>query len=313
MTSASRLKYWLQLPQGGWSASRENLRVYALLAEELGFHGVWLGDHVVIPEEYTSQYPYGDRHPVQPDRPFLEAYTTLSYIAGMTKRIRMNVTVCIVPYRHPLIHAKVAATLDYLSGGRLEIGIGTGWLREEFAALGADYENRQEVTDEYVEAMTALWSGEPVDFSGKYVSFAAVRCLPTPEQSPYPPLWVGGSSRDAFLRMERFHAGWLGPDLPVTRFLAKLKTMAEAFEAASAPFPGASAKVWVVPPDGVGDDALSISCLPAVNLELFDTLADAGTTDIRVDLSRLPTAERIHHTTAFVREMRRSGRFGDGA
>jgi alkanesulfonate monooxygenase SsuD/methylene tetrahydromethanopterin reductase-like flavin-dependent oxidoreductase (luciferase family) len=141
------MRLWMQLPQGGWVASRENVRVYAMLAEELGFHGLWVGDHIVIPPGYESRYPYAATHPVPADRPFLEAYTTLAYVAGVTQRVRIAVTAAVTPYRHPLLHAKVAATLDHLSGGRLEIALGVGWLREEFDALGADFAHRGAVTD----------------------------------------------------------------------------------------------------------------------------------------------------------------------
>jgi probable F420-dependent oxidoreductase len=301
------MRYWLQLPQGGWVASRQNVRLYALLAEELGLHGVWVGDHIVIPIGYESQYPYGDVHPVPPDRPFLEAYTTLAYVAGMTSRIRLAVTVAIAPYRHPLLHAKTVATLDHLSDGRLEVAIGSGWLKEEFDALGADFAARGRTTDEYLDAMIQLWSGEPVTYQGETVSFAAVQCLPRPAQTPHPPLWIGGSGVRAFARMERLGAGWLGPDLPVDEFMRKLDDIKARCAAAHRPAPPVSAKLWIEASADRADDALSISSESPTNFALLDRLSEAGTTDIRLDLSRLPSAERPGHIHALVRALRKAG------
>jgi probable F420-dependent oxidoreductase len=306
------MDYWLQLPQGGWSATRENVRLFALMAEELGFNGLWLGDHIVIPVDYQSQYPYGVQHPVGPDRPFLEAYTVLSYLAGMTDRVRLAVTVAIGPYRHPLLHAKVAATLDHLSCGRLEIGVGTGWLREEFDALGVDFEHRQQVTDEYLDAMQLLWTGQPVRFEGTRISFDTVQCLPAPTQQPHPPLWIGGSSRRAFDRMRRFDAGWLGPDMPVTDFVALLSGFRDSCAVLGRPAPRVSAKVWIEPPAARVPDSLSVSPTAPTNFELLALLEDSGTTDIRIDLSRLATADRAAATLALARALRKEKLLGHG-
>ncbi|MEO8898151.1 MAG: TIGR03619 family F420-dependent LLM class oxidoreductase [Candidatus Dormibacter sp.] len=306
------MRYWLQLPQAGWVATRENVRVYATLAEELGLHGVWLGDHIVIPFDYTSQYPYGSLHPVPPDRPFLEAYTTLAFVAGLTNKVRLAVTVAIAPYRHPLLHAKVVATLDVLSGGRLEVAVGSGWLREEFEALGADFPRRQKVTDEYLEAMRMLWAGEPVTFDGETVAFARVQCLPRPAQKPHPPLWIGGSGNRAFERMERFNAGWLGPDLALSEFLEKLAAFRGRCASLGRELPGVSAKVWVEPAEQRAGDSLSISHSGGANLSVLAKLAEDGVSDIRVDLSRLPSGERPQHILGVSRTLRKEGLLDGG-
>ncbi|WP_051581388.1 LLM class F420-dependent oxidoreductase [Pseudonocardia acaciae] len=301
------MRFWNQLPQGGWVASRENVRVYAMLTEELGLHGLWVGDHIVIPPGYESQYPYAATHPVPADRPFLEAYTTLAYVAGATQRVRIAVTAAVTPYRHPLLHAKVAATLDHLSGGRLEIALGVGWLREEFDALGAQFKHRGAVTDETIESMLALWTGEPVSYAGKHVSFDTVQCLPQPVQRPGPPLWIGGSGPRAIRRMKRFGAGWLGPDMPVSTFLEQV----EQARADGDELP-VSAKVWLlddVDPDG---DELAISVVGgSPDLAVLKRLAAAGITDIRLDLSRLPSHERPKHIHAFARASRKEGLLSD--
>lgn len=301
------MRYWLQIPQGGWVAKRENVRLYALLAEELGLHGLWLGDHIVIPVNYSSQYPYAAKHPVPADRPFLEAYTTLSYLAGLTERVRLAVTVAIAPYRHPLLHAKTVATLDHLSNGRLEVGIGTGWLEEEFNALGADFRHRGKVTDEYVDVMRQLWTGEPVSYEGQTVKFDSVQCLPRPTQRPYPPLWIGGAGARAIDRIVRFEAGWLGPDLPLSEFLATSDKIMEACAAKGRKPHGISAKLWIERPEDRAPDSLSFGSGAPTNFELLKRLEDAGTTDVRLDLSRLPSSERSQHVLALARVLRREG------
>lgn len=301
------MRYWLQLPQGGWVANRDNVRLYALLAEEIGFQGLWLGDHIVIPVDYTSQYPYAAQHPVPSDRPFLEAYTTLSYIAGMTERVRLAVTVAIAPYRHPLLHAKIVATLDHLSNGRLEVGVGTGWLEEEFLALGADYSRRGKVTNEYLDAMCKLWSGQPVAFNGETVKFKSVQCLPMPTQQPHPPLWIGGAGPRAIARIVRFNAGWLGPDLPLSQFLAHSQRLTQECAVRGRGPSRISAKLWVERPQDRSPDSLSFGSVAPTNFELLRQLESAGTTDVRIDLSRLPSGDRPQHILALARALRKEG------
>ncbi len=180
-----------------------------------------LSDHLALTSDVTQQYP----------GPFWEPLTSLAYVAGITSRIRIGTTVLIAPYRSPLQTARVAATIDQLSGGRMILGVGTGWAREEFAALGADFDRRGEVTDEYIEAMLALWHADRASYAGKHVTFHDVDTRPRPVQEPHPPLWIGGSSMPALRRTVRygdawhplrFPAGWLGAEgLPRLRRAAE--------------------------------------------------------------------------------------------
>lgn len=302
------MRYWLQLPQGGWVSTRENVRMYALLGEELGLDGAWLADHIAIPINYVSKYPYGDTHPVPSDRPFLEAYTTLAFVAGLTDRLRLAVTVAIGSYRHPVYHAKVVATLDHLSGGRLEVGIGTGWLKEEFAVLGADYTKRQEVTDEYLESMQQLWTGEPTLYQGNIVHFDAIQCLPRPVQTPHPPLWIGGTSKVAFRRMERFGAGWLAPDLPTEEFFALVAQHRSYYDTElEGERPGLSAKLWIARAAVNDPSSLTIAVGDKDSLGLLDRLSAAGVTDIRLDLSRLPSSQRFETLYGLTNFLKKEG------
>jgi probable F420-dependent oxidoreductase len=286
------LRFWVQLPQAGAVAIPRNVRAYALLAEELGFDGVWLGDHIVLPDEYGSRYPYGAAHPVAADRPFLEALTTLAFVAGATRRVRLAVAVLVAPYRPPLLQAKQIATLDDLSEGRLEVGFGAGWLAEEFAALGVDYAQRGSITDEAIGLMQSLWTGESVSHDGRHFSLHGIRCLPRPAQRPGPPLWIGGNSASALRRVLRTGAGWLAP-AQTAQELAGLIERLRALGDGSPPRAAASVVVTLagapLPTNG-GPQR------PALELggscDVLVELQEAGITDVRLELTTLPARER---------------------
>lgn len=297
------IRLWVQLPQAGGVATPSNVRLYAALAEELGFTGGWVGDHIVIPPDYTSRYPYGARHPVAPDRPFLEAYTTLAYLAGHTTKLRFAVTVAIAGYRHPVTHAKIVSTLDALSEGRIEVALGYGWLREEFAALGVDFGARHALADETIKVMRELWTGEPVTYRSERMTLDGVRCLPRPVQRPHPPLWLGGAAPRAFDRIVANRAGWLGPDLPVHEFLALTRKLGERLPDGRGAAVPVSAKLWVTEDREVPADELTVSTRRSDSLRLFDTLAFEGVTDLRFDLSRLPARDRPGALTRLARQL----------
>jgi probable F420-dependent oxidoreductase len=142
--------------------------------------------------------------------PYLEALTALAYLAGMTRRVRLGTHVLILPYRNPVLTAKVVTTIDHVSGGRLDLGIGVGWMREEFEALGYDYyERRGAVTDEQIAVLKTLWTEDVPRFEGAFYRFGPVGALPKPVQKPHPPLWIGGHTRVALRRVARLGDGWL--------------------------------------------------------------------------------------------------------
>ncbi|MCI0849291.1 MAG: TIGR03619 family F420-dependent LLM class oxidoreductase, partial [Chloroflexi bacterium] len=154
-------------------------------------------------------YTEGGEFPGSPSGESMEQITLLSYIAGQTSKIRLVTSVLIVPHRNPLIAAKSLATLDVLSGGRLVVGVGVGWMREEFQALGLPpFEERGAVTDEYIRAFKVLWTEDDPHFEGKYISFDDISFLPKPVQKPHPPIWVGGESRPALRRTAELADGW---------------------------------------------------------------------------------------------------------
>jgi len=179
----------------------------ARVAEEEGFESLWTTEHVVVPAGYRSTYPYsksGKMAGGAEDFDSPDPIVWLSYLAAVTSTLRLATGVLILPLRNPVALAKEVATLDVLSGGRVTLGVGAGWLEEEFAALGVPFADRGRRTDEYIAALRSLWTEELASFSGEFVSFADVYCRPLPVQRPIP-IVIGGHSMRAARR-----AGELG-------------------------------------------------------------------------------------------------------
>ncbi len=205
------MKYGFTLPGRGPSAAPETLSLLTRKGEEFGYDALYCGDHILIPKNIASMYPYSEtgEYPGGPSGEALELLTLLAFLAGQTSKIRLVTSVIIVPYRDPLVAAKALATLDVLSQGRLVVGIGVGWMREEFEALNLlPFEERGAVTDEYIRAFKELWTSDSPHFEGKYVQFDDIVFLPKPVQKPHPPIWVGGESRPALRRTAELADGW---------------------------------------------------------------------------------------------------------
>jgi probable F420-dependent oxidoreductase len=203
------MRYGFYLPTRGASATPEALEQLLQRGEALGFDSVMIADHVVFPTTIRSKYPYtvSGAFPGQGDA--FEVLTLVTFAAAKTRRLRLVTSVMIVPYRNPVFTAKVLATIDVLSKGRLTVGVGVGWLREEFEALGSpDFDRRGAATDEYLAIYKALWTKSPVSFKGQFYSFDELRCEPLPVQKPHPPIWVGGHSAAAIRRAARIGDGW---------------------------------------------------------------------------------------------------------
>ena len=181
-------------------------------AEVRGFHSLWLGEHVVLFDDYASPYPYADdsRLPVPPDGGLLEPFTTLGYIAAATQRIRLGTGICLVPQRNPVYTAKEVATLDYLSDGRVDFGVGVGWLKEEFDVLGVPFARRGARANEYLEVMRRLWCDPIAEFSGEFYELPRCRQYPQPVQQHHPPIHIGGESDAALARAADLGQGWFG-------------------------------------------------------------------------------------------------------
>lgn len=192
-------------------ATPERLGILARKGEEFGFDSLLTGDHILVPRTINSPYPYTEtgEFPGAPSGESMEQLTLLAFLAGQTSKIRLVTSVIIVPHRNPLVAAKALATLDVLSQGRLVVGVGVGWMREEFEALGLPpFEERGAVTDEYIRVFKEVWTEDNPSYSGKYVSFDNISFLPKPVQKPHPPIWVGGESRPALRRTAELANGW---------------------------------------------------------------------------------------------------------
>lgn len=207
--------------------SPEIVERYVQTAEAAGFASVWASEHVVFFDDYAPNYPYakGGRPPMQADTAMMEPLNLLSFIAAKTQRIRLGTGVFLLPQRNPVYTAKETSTLDVLSGGRLDLGIGVGWLREEFEAVNVPFEERGARCDEYIEIVKRLWTQDVAEFSGRFYELPACTQKPAPVQTPHPPILVGGTSDPALRRAARLGDGWVAINLSAKEAAEKLASL----------------------------------------------------------------------------------------
>jgi probable F420-dependent oxidoreductase len=196
-------------------ADPDYVRAFGETADGLGFDSLWVAEHVVLFEQYASKYPYAadGRIPARPTTGVLEPFTTLSYLAACTRRIRLGTGILLVPQRNPVYTAKEAANVDWLSGGRLDLGVGVGWLAEEFRAVAVPWERRGERTRSYLEVMKRLWCDEVSEYRDEFYELPACRQYPKPLQKPHVPIHFGGESEAALARVADVGQGWYGFNL----------------------------------------------------------------------------------------------------
>ncbi len=201
-------------------------------AEALGIESVWTYEHVMVPTDYGSKYPYhpSGKMPVTPDTPFLDPLITLAHIASSTTTLRIGTGINILPQVAPLLMAKQVATLDVLSGGRLLLGLGVGWLAEEFAAMGTDFARLGARFDDYLRAMRKVWSGETVEHDGEFLQWSGFMSHPRPAQRPNPPVLIGGTSDRAFRRVAELGDGWIAPNYSAEQLKGQLTRLREVLE-----------------------------------------------------------------------------------
>jgi probable F420-dependent oxidoreductase len=205
------MEFGFGVPTRGPMATPESLATLAKTGEELGFAIISVSDHVIIPKTIASTYPYNESGTFVggPSGDYMEQLTVLTFLVGVTSSARLLTSVMVVPHRPPVLTAKMLATIDVLSKGRLIVGCGVGWMREEFEAIGAPpYDKRGAVSDEYIRAFKELWTSDNPTFAGKYCSFSNVVFAPKPVQKPHPPIWVGGESPVALRRAGRLADAW---------------------------------------------------------------------------------------------------------
>jgi probable F420-dependent oxidoreductase len=195
------------LPTQGPLATREAVMTFCREAERARVASLWVSDHVIFPRTATGRYP-GGRFPHPPDKAYLEPVATLTAAAMCTERARLGASVFILGHRHPVVMAKMLTTIDALSNGRLIVGVGVGWWKEELTILGAPFERRGRQADEALEVFKALWTQANPSFEGEFFRFHDVGFAPKPVQQPHPPIWVGGDSPGAFRRVVTLGDGW---------------------------------------------------------------------------------------------------------
>jgi probable F420-dependent oxidoreductase len=205
------MDYGVFLPVSGAACTRAGLRHAAETAERLGFTTVWAADRIIIPWKIETEYAYSwsNQFIVPPDKPFLESMTALAFLAGATENVKLGVSVLVTTYRDPIHWAKVAATIDWLSEGRFILGVGIGWMEEEFAALGRQdiYAQRGAVADEQLEVARNLFTEHHCSFHGEHYDYDDIAFYPKAARGPIP-IWCGGESRGAQRRAGRYGDAW---------------------------------------------------------------------------------------------------------
>jgi len=218
----------------GVSAEPEIISLIASTSEACGYHSLWAPEHIVLLDQYAAQYPY-TADGVMPFETmaidFMDPFLALTYASAVTKKIRLGTGICLLPERHPVVTAKEVASLDKLSNGRFDFGVGIGWMKEEFEALQIPWSKRAHRTRDYLSAMTELWTKAESQYDGEFCSFPSVRSYPKPIQQPHPPIIFGGESKPALRRVGEIGNGWWGVNVSVedaADHMATIKGFAEA-------------------------------------------------------------------------------------
>src|SRR5476651_612156 len=204
--SGQTMDFGIHIGTRGCLTTPENIRAVASGAEALGYAIIGVAAHLIVPVHTDVRYPYtaDGIWPGAPTGECFDAIATLAFLAGCTRRIKLLTSVAVVPHRPAVLTAKLFQTADILSGGRVIAGVGAGWMKDEFVALGTPpFEERGAVTDEYIEAWKILWTQERPSMQGKYTQFDNVMFEPKPVSKPHPPIWVGGESNPSLRRAVR--------------------------------------------------------------------------------------------------------------
>jgi probable F420-dependent oxidoreductase len=228
-----RVDLWV--PTANPFCTPELLSLIGAEAEQRGVGTLWVGEHVVLFDEYASRYPYAEdgRIPMPPGSGLLEPLSTLSFLAAHTSTVRLGTAMVLLAQRNPVYTAKEVSTLDWLSNGRVDFGVGVGWLEEEFDAVNVPWPHRGRRTDEYLDVLTTLWRDETSSYEGEFYSLAPCSMFPKPVQHPHPPIHVGGESDAALARAARAGRGWHTfnrSPAELAEGLAKLDVFLEAAE-----------------------------------------------------------------------------------
>ena len=313
------MRFGVNILSRGPMATEDGMLTVAAAAERLGFDFVSVNDHIVVPADIASRYPYSEEGDWAGRTlgECLEQLSMLSFLAGATRRVRLLTSVMVVPHRHPVLAAKMIATADVLSGGRVIVGCGAGWMKEEFEAVGApSYAERGKATDEYIAAFKELWTAEKPTYKGRHVAFDNILFRPKPVQKPHPPIWIGGESEAAMRRAARLGDGWYPASSNPQNRLDTAERVAigiEAFRkvaAASGRDPRSVALAHVVlwPVSWTAEAAKSGGrrTMTGSNAEMLAdvaTLAQAGVGDLGVSFHAASAADMVQTMERFATEI----------
>jgi probable F420-dependent oxidoreductase len=255
----------------GPMADPEKLRRLARKADQLGFDSLWLYDHVTFPARIPETY---GKIVFTPETPFLDPLATLSFLAAETKQIRLGTGILLAALRHPLLVAKSVSTLDHLSGGRAILGVGLGWIAEEFEALGVPFRQRVGRLRESVEILRGIWANGKFGYQGRYYSFPEMTSFPMPLQEGGPPIWFGAFAEPALKRAAELGDGWFGAGGPVDKVIKRLSRVREFARER-----------------GKNHFALGVSAEPDISPEVAEQFRQAGATHINLTYTSGETSE----------------------
>ena len=307
------MDFGFTVPIGGVLATGGALASLARRGEELGFGFLSTGDHLIAPRQIRSRYPYSVSGEYGNALSFLDQPTLLSFVAAATSSIRLVTGVLVVPYRSPIHTAKVLATIDVLSGGRLTVGCGVGWMREEFEILDVPpFEERGAVTDEYIRVFRELWTSDDPEFHGAYCDISGVVFEPKPVQRPHPPIWIGGESRRALKRAATLGDCWFpigtNPGHPLETLpqlregVGRLRRYAEEAGRDPASLDVAYAMGWPVGDGPDGGGRLLTGPMSKIESDLAE-LEALGVRHLSVGLTGGTVRESIERMEAFAEEI----------
>ncbi|HLZ58075.1 MAG TPA: LLM class F420-dependent oxidoreductase [Ktedonosporobacter sp.] len=302
------MQFGVFLPISGRATGPDTLMQAARSAEAQGFDAIWSADRVVTPWQINTSYPYSENHEfiVPPDRPFLDSLTCLAFLAGCTEKITLGISVLVLPYRHPLYWARVATSIERLSQGRLIMGVGVGWMEEEFAALGVSFKDRGRMTDEQLQIIERLWTDEHVNFEGQFYRFQDLAFYPKPAQPI--PIWVGGEGIAAQKRAAKYGDAWFPYFVTITS--AELKTAYEQVQRLTAQLGRDPAQVQLatcrpieLTRETVPQDARHLRGTPAQLLEALAAYREIGVEHLALQFMAPRWPDRMEQIERFAREV----------
>jgi probable F420-dependent oxidoreductase len=300
------MEFGLHLPHIGRSASRQQVLTFARAADEMGMHSGWVSDHVAWPREVSSKYPYTDdgHFPGGFNMPWLDPLGTLFFVAAATEKLKLGITVLILGYRPPLLTAKMAASLAVLSEGRLLLGVGVGWMKEEFDVLGMPYDHRGARADEQLDMFRRVFADETPSFEGRFISFPEVGFSPLPPGNTIP-VWVGGDSEPAFRRTARYGDAFHAAFQDTATVAAAWQRVRElAAEEARDPSSLRCSLRWYLDPDASMKPAVSLQGSTQQMVDRLGELAAVGVDHVVLDpVARGGAAGRLDAVRRFMADV----------